>query len=621
MRFVFDLEANGLLKEATKMWVLVAIDVDTQKEYVFPPGDDRWKDLISNADELIGHNIINYDRLIFRKLYGFEIPESVRLTDTLIYSQILDYYRFDKEGHSLEVWGRYFGQLKVEHEDWSQYSPEMLNRCRTDVALTLRVYEKLMEEFRHLREKAPEIETYIEAEHHAMYWTSDAYYHGWPFDYRAALQLKSRLEEKMKEAKDRLQERLGWKAVAVDMCKGEVAVKEAKWTKDGFYTLNIAKWFDIDPVSGYEGEERLVEGDYCRVSFEKLKLSSTQDVKLFLERNGWEPTEWNWKKDPYSYKRIQMSPKITEDSLEFLGGDGKLYTEYLSASSRHSILETWLANVDDDSKLHGDCVLIGTPSMRTRHQTIVNVPSVDSEWGPEMRALFKTLPGWKLVGADSSGNQARSLAHYLGDEEFIHVLLNEDIHTYNAEKLNEVLISMGYDPEATRAKAKRIFYAFLFGASGGKLWSYIFGRVDEKAGKKLRLGFLKAVPGFEELLNKLENIYGSTQKFGIGYIPSLAGNRLYVDSWHKLLVYLLQGAEKITCSTALMLTRKELIKRKIPFVPLIYMHDEFQLMTPEEYAEEVKEISANSFKEGPKLYGIEIMDGEGKVGNNWLETH
>ena len=38
-------------------------------------------------------------------------------------------------------------------------------------------------------------------------------------------------------------------------------------------------------------------------------------------------------------------------------------------------------------------------------------------------------------------------------------------------------------------------------------------------------------------------------------------------------------------------------------------------------AERAAEIGKQSFKDGPKLFGIEIMDGEAKIGNNWYEVH
>ena len=149
----------------------------------------------------------------------------------------------------------------------------------------------------------------------------------------------------------------------------------------------------------------------------------------------------------------------------------------------------------------------------------------------------------------------------------------------------------------------------------------MFGIQDKTKGNKLKAGFLRAVPGFEALLKKLENIYGSTKKFGDGYIPSIAGNRVYVDSFHKLLVYLLQSCEKATCSAAVMLTMLRLEEEGIPYHPCIMMHDEEDFLVPEEYAERAAEIGKQAFKDGPLLFGIEIMDGEAKIGDTWYDVH
>ena len=458
-----------------------------------------------------------------------------------------------------------------------------------------------------------------------------------------ALALKELLEGELQKAYDALSSKLGYKCVAKDKKLGIVEPKTPKWTKLGLYDAHTASWFGIDPYSGLDDPEfnempghRMVKGEYSRVEFKPLSLDSSDDVKIFLFRNGWQPTEWNYVKNPNGGKKIKSSPKVTEDSLEFLGGDGKLYKDFLTVKSRYGVLKTWIENTDADGMLHGDCMTIGTPSMRARHQIIVNVPSVDSEYGKEMRALFGVLPGWSFIGADSAGNQARGLAHYLGDPVFIDTLLNGDIHAFNATKIDEALQSIKVDwnayllkngatPEEfkgkKRAVAKRIFYAFLFGAAGAKLWSYIFGEMNEPQGKKFKAQFEKAVPGFQALKDKLENIFGKTSQFGEGYIPSLAGNRIYCDSFHKLLVYLLQAAEKITCSAALMLTVQGLRAEGIPYRPLIYMHDEVDFAVPDAYANRAAEIAANAFKEGPKIYGVEIMDGASKIGQNWRECH
>ena len=620
-RYLFDIECDNLLDKVTRMWCMVLFDLDTDEVFEYEPGDMSWMEKLSNATLVAGHNILGYDIPVLIKLFKFKLPKSCKKRDTMVLSQVLDYRRFGHDGHSLERWGEYLDCPKIHFDDFSKYTPEMLIYCVQDVRLNVRVHDTLMEELGELRVRSPLLPTYLRAEQAASEWCAGASLAGWPFDRDGAQQLQLRLAGELKKAYTALSSKLGSKAVPKDKKHGIVEVKEPKWLNAGCYDHHTAKWFKIDPWSGFEGEERMIDGEYCRVTFEPLSLDSVTDVKTFLFRNGWVPTTYNVKKDKETGRNKQTSPKITEDSLEFLGGDGKLYLDFLTVKSRFGVIKTWLANVDADNMLHGDCMVIGTPSMRARHSIIVNVPGADAVYGPEMRALFGSKPGWSLIGCDSAGNQARGLAHYLDDPTFIDTLLNGDIHQYNADVLTKVLKSMGIDHIVKRSAAKRILYAFLFGASGAKLWSYIFGTVDKKKGNKLKNGFLKAVPGFEALLEKLQKIFGSTSKVGPGYIPSLAGNRVYVDSTHKLLVYLLQACEKITCSAALMLAVERMDEEGIPYIPCIFMHDEIQFMVPDEHAQRAAAIGKQAFVDGPKLFGVEIMDGDSKIGCNWHDTH
>jgi DNA polymerase-1 len=623
-RWIFDIETDKLLLGCTRMYILAAYNLDTKEMKYWLEGDLGWKDVFDKAELVVGHNILGFDVFVLKKLFGYNFPKTCSMHDTLIMSQILDYKRFGNDGHSLKRWGVHLGFPKHDFEDFSAYSEEMLEYCLQDVRLGTRVYHILVNEVVALAAKAPQIKDYLRAEHAVAKWCTEASLIGWPFNVDAAKQLYAVFEKKLRETHESLAHKLGIKCVPLDKKKGIFEWKEPKWTKQGFYDKHTADYFDIHPCSGFEGEERMVLGKYSRVEFVPLSLTSVADVKVFLFRNGWVPTMWNYAKDENGRRTKQKTtPKITEDSIEFLGGDGKLYIEFLSTKSRHDILKTWLENVDAAGNLHGDAMTVGTPSMRMTHSIIVNVPTADKPWGKEMRDLFRCKPGHKVIGCDSAGNQARGLAYYLGDEKFIYTLLHGDIHQYNADILTDILKDMGIDHVVKRAQAKRILYAFLFGAAGPKLWSYIFGVADEEKGKKLKNGFIKAVPGFRALLEKLQNIYGKTSQYSDegGYIPGIAGNKIYVDSFHKLLVYLLQACEKATCSAALMLAVERMEAENIPYYPCIMMHDEIDFQVPEEYAVRAAEIGKQAFIDGPKIFGINIMDGDAKIGESWYDVH
>jgi DNA polymerase-1 len=656
--FIFDIETDGLLQECTRAWIVGYLDTATNKIHRWLWNEEPgWKQALSEAKLLVGHNAEGFDIPALEKVAGWIPSDDTARHDTLLMSQVLNYKRFGSEGHSLEVWGQHLGSHKgsfnpenfkpAEGESvedfWKRVGDEMITYWEQDLRLTARVYNTVLAEFKDLAGKRPQIIPYLQAEHYAARWAAQAELKGWPFDIRAAEILFNDLTVEMEKTKAIIMPKLGFKAVAIDKCKGVVEAKKPKWTKIGAYAAHTANWFKIDPYTGQD-MDRLVEGEYSRVEIVPLDLDSVDDVKIFLYRHGWEPTEYNYVKDKETGERRQTSGKITEDSLECMEGDGKLYCDFLTTKSRHGILKGWLDNVvrsnpfdvKDIGMLHGGCMVVGTPSMRARHSGIVNVPAAENPWGKEMRSLFTCFPGWKLIGADSAGNQARGLAHYLDNAEFTNQLLNGDIHTFNAGAIEQALNEMSVSwnnylrsiniteeefAKKKRATAKRILYAFLFGAGGDKLWSYIFSIFDKKKGNKFKRGFQKAVPGFEKLLEKLEKVYGSTSQFGDGYIIGIAGNRIYVDSFHKLLVYLLQACEKATCAAALMLTMKRLKEAGIEFWPCIFMHDEIDFMVKEEHVEQAAVIAKQSFIDGPKLFGITIMDGEAKVGMNWYEVH
>ena len=151
MRLVFDLEANGLYddkpdcKAADTIWCIVTKDTNNNILKFSTESDNIEVGIafLEQADVLIGHNIIDYDLRLLKKIYTNFSPKG-KIFDTMILSQLLNPDR--KGGHSLAQYGEEQGISKPEHEDWSKFSPEMLHRCTQDVEINHKVYDYLMKE-------------------------------------------------------------------------------------------------------------------------------------------------------------------------------------------------------------------------------------------------------------------------------------------------------------------------------------------------------------------------------------------------------------------------------------------------------------------------------------------
>ena len=90
MKWLFDLESDGLLAEATKLHCAVAKNLDTGEIVSFTPhtGFDGFLNLLEQTTLLVGHNLIGFDLPLIQKLYpGFQYSAVVR--DTLVMARLM----------------------------------------------------------------------------------------------------------------------------------------------------------------------------------------------------------------------------------------------------------------------------------------------------------------------------------------------------------------------------------------------------------------------------------------------------------------------------------------------------------------------------------------------------
>lgn len=600
MKLFGDLEANGLLEEATKIHCAVFKDMDTGELYRFNPKniDHMCSWLDKNATVLIFHNGTTYDFPLMKKIYNWEFKGT--RVDTLLISRVLNPKRIlpphcpnRRAGpHSIEAWGYRVGRGKPEYNEWDEYDEEMLHRCTEDVEILALVFKALMDEARGHKWRdafllTQELFTNLQ-EQESYGWHVDVDYMKWCIhqldrwinliDKVLVPKLPSVLE--IKEIK---------KNGEYSYCK--------PFTKAGKYTSRCVDYFGIDNVG-------CVVGPFSRISFRKVNLDSNMETKDYLLSQGWKPLEWN-----YDDEGRRRSPKMSkEDTFEGINSKvGKLIARRVQCRQRKSIIEG-LLKITHNSKI-GSSVASLAATGRAMHRNIVNIPHAGSFYGKQMRKIFSHRTGKCLVGVDSDACQIRMLASRMGDDDYMEAVCSgkkengTDMHTVNQKKAGL----------ATRDQAKTFFYAYLFGAGDPKLGKSL-GVSTEEAGKT-RKRFDDSFPALVALRNKLEKEWRKNH----GHIIGLDGRPIKVESEHQLLVYLLQSDEAIYMSHVYNNICREL---KGICHPLAWYHDEVNVECNPEDAEYVKKRMEEIFFETGKQLNIKCpLPGSGKIGYNWYDIH
>lgn len=437
-----------------------------------------------------------------------------------------------------------------------------------------------------------------------------------------------------------------------------------KILKSGLYDRYTALWFGI-PQENALGE-RLVAGPYTRITFERVKLSQDALVKKFLLSIGWVPTQWNFKKDSNGKilrddqnKPIPSSPKLSEDSFDSIEGElGQKIARHHTLVHRRNTLENindpenkgWKALAKKDGRVHCETDPLGAATSRATHKGLVNVPGVKSLYGREMREVFTHSEDEILVGSDSSAAQLRLLAANMKDDNYVNIVvsgqeededgnfLGTDVHTSNGRAfglINEDLIEWlkihNHDhPEyeskhdmfsGLRGQSKNGIYCLLFGGGDAKMGQTIKGTAAD--GKRLKKQFLDGFPKLANLLNRLNEEWNYNKNtYKEGWIVGLDGRRVYCESNHKLLNYLLQSDEAIMMKYVMVKADNLIRKNNIRAKQLVWMHDEINFSCHPDDQEKLVKILDHSYKVAAEQLSIYCpMDSGIKVGDNWGMIH
>ena len=62
-------------------------------------------------------------------------------------------------------------------------------------------------------------------------------------------------------------------------------------------------------------------------------------------------------------------------------------------------------------------------------------------------------------------------------------------------------------------------------------------------------------------------------------------------------------------------------EENLDFYPTLFYHDEIAAVVHEDHADRALEIMIEGMRDGPKWFGVDIMDGDGAIGENYYEVH
>lgn len=622
-----DLEADGLLQSATRVWCGVFKNKKTGEIKKFRPHQIKEMLLyLDTVDVLIMHNGLGYDWPLLKKLYGYEFKG--KKVDTLIMSRLLNPKRLvpfncpDKKvgPHSVAAWGYRVGRGKPDHDDWENFSEEMLHRCSEDVEIQELIYDELMKESKNGNWRNAflmSFELFERLQQQEEY--------GWLVD-QEHMHFCIRQLTKWIERIDRVIQPHLPLIIEVEeqKTKGEYGYIKKPFLKSGKYAQSVLDWSERATIS--LDERTSVGGVFSRIGFRYTNLDSGEETKDFLLGQGWEPLEWNTNDEGE-----RTSPKLSKDDpFEGIEGRiGKLVAKRVQCRQRRSVIEGLLALIRPDGRIASVVNTLAVTG-RATHRNIVNIPKASSFYGKQMRSIFTSKPGFVLVGTDSAGNQLRQLAGRMGSPVYTRALVEgrkedgSDNHSLTA-KIGEL---------ESRDIAKNVMYCLLFGGGDAKLAKT--AKKPPGSGADLRNKLYRGLDGLGELMERLTAEWRATAKqrfnpkfrrmeYFNGTITGLDGRPILVPSEHALLVYLLQSDEAIHMAKAYCMVSEELDKkyvRGVDYGVVCWYHDEYTIECREDIAEDVKRISEDAIRDAGEYYNISCPHaGEGAIGKNWYSIH
>ena len=487
---VFDIETDGLLEEATKIHVLSWMGKDGEVHHTHD--EFMMGVFFTQAETLVGHNIIRFDIPVVEKLLGIKVK--AKLVDTLALSWYLNY---DRPRHGLEGYGEDYGIPKPQIKDWNNLTPEeYAHRCNEDVKINARLYKELQQSLEWLYKDEGERDRFVQYLSFKMDCAREQEALGWKLDVAKAQghddELMKLKAEKIEQLADVMPRQEIFKKVS----------KPARLTKaDGSLTVYGQRWYALLEAGGHHrdtvGPIQVKEGE------ERANPNSNEQVEEWLRGLGWEPATFKYHRNPDGSER---SIEQVRDGSELCESVKLLIDKHPTVALLDglSVINHRLGIFKGFLDCHRDGWLKAeiagfTNTLRFRHyKPLVNLPGVDKPWGAEIRGCLTAPEGYVLCGADMTSLEDTTKRHYMQplDPEYVAEMSKEGFDPHldlakhagaitqeDIDKHNSGEVSL----KALRKNYKVVNYSATYGVGATKL-SRTTG-LSVKEAKKLLTAF------------------------------------------------------------------------------------------------------------------------------------
>jgi hypothetical protein len=471
---VFDVEADGLLDQATKIHCLSYTHDGKDYKTLFDYSDMR--DLILSQRGLVGHNIVRYDVPLLEKILGIKV--TARLFDTLPMSWVLNY---DRPKHGLESFGEDFGVPKPQIDDWENLTrEEYAHRCTEDVKINWLLWQDVLKRFMFIYKDKVKLDKFFRYLEFKMDCASVAERIGWKLDIELAQKCVDDLTQQKSEKEAEL--------IQV-MPKRKVTTKKTKpkncFKKDGSPSAHGQRWFDLLQEHSlpmhYDGEVEVIKG------WDQPNPNSTDQVKDWLYSLGWEPCTFKYDKNKETGEERKI-PQVRKDgeltdSVKLIAESNPAVEVLEGLTVMQHRLKIFEAFIECEQNGYVRAEVDGlTNTLRFKHKKpLVNLPGVDRPWGKEIRGCLIAPPGYILCGADMTSLEDTTKRHYMYpyDPNYVHemsqkgfdphldlakhagAITQSDIDAYNRNERDDL--------KAMRKNYKVVNYSATYGVGAAKL--------------------------------------------------------------------------------------------------------------------------------------------------------